>query len=328
MDSARDKATGQIVSAEDLWAIENIEEQGYVCRGCGIPAIPASYRPKNLVRAHFRFRQDHKYGCDVGGEIELIAKGRKNRLSTPRDGFPAPYPSSLKLLGPRPKVDPMLPIIDNEVKQGARKPPEEVPTDDNTSMRKRNWAANTIRPICKDFVNFPYDRDRELSIDGIEGSNYLTIFKKLCWDKLIRYQSKLLYAPICWVKPIETDACLEIAFDAGERKDKKLLHGYKVRVDWSNWSVFKQRSVRTEIEVARQEAINAGNEKKNDKAYFFFIGTQDAQEEAVFHVTDHRLLCCIVTSIIYPDYKEKKPTEKLSTPRSHKIPRKVLHGWR
>ena len=83
MDSAQDKFTGEIVEAEQLWLVDNVDKDRYICRGCGINVTPASYRPENLVRPYFTARDgDHESKCDVAGEKKLVARGKKGRLST------------------------------------------------------------------------------------------------------------------------------------------------------------------------------------------------------------------------------------------------------
>lgn len=43
MESARDKRTGEIVEAEDLWLLDSVDTEGYVCWGCGITMYPAAW---------------------------------------------------------------------------------------------------------------------------------------------------------------------------------------------------------------------------------------------------------------------------------------------
>ena len=75
MDSAQDKITGEIVEAEQLWLIPEVDKDRYVCRGCGIKLTPAAYRPENVVRPYFTARDgDHKLGA--------MSMGRKS--SSPR----------------------------------------------------------------------------------------------------------------------------------------------------------------------------------------------------------------------------------------------------
>ena len=300
MDSAQDKYTLEIVEAEQLWLLDVVDKERYICRGCGIKVTPASYHPTNVVRPYFAARDgDHQPGCDVDGEKKLVAKGKKGRLSTPRDGFPVSYPSRLILRDLRQVVD----------AEGANRPTTGSGGDRSRNDgsgaagqgRARRRDANTIRPICRTFINFPYDRDLELSIPGVDATSYRSAFKKLKWDELARYtNAKLFYAAIRWNKPVETEEYLEITVDAGVRDANKLLQGHRVRAEWVTWSKAKRSYVRNEIEAARKEAIEAKAKNPKIKGYLFFMGEQDATDESLFHVTDYRLICCLVDEITYP----------------------------
>jgi hypothetical protein len=167
MDSAQDKFTGEIVEAEQLWLVDNVDKDRYICRGCGIKVTPASYRPENLVRPYFTARDgDHESKCDVAGEKKLVARGKKGRLSTATEGFPAPYPSRLVLRELRAVVD------SNGSDAGDRLRAEDNgrrrTSDGGTSTPNRRRVANTIRPICRTFINFPYDRHLDLEVPGID----------------------------------------------------------------------------------------------------------------------------------------------------------------
>jgi hypothetical protein len=54
MESARDKRTGEIVEAEDLWLLDSVDTEGYVCWGCGITMYPAAWEKDKKVRAYFK----------------------------------------------------------------------------------------------------------------------------------------------------------------------------------------------------------------------------------------------------------------------------------
>ncbi|MCE4062693.1 hypothetical protein LXM60_21035 [Pandoraea sputorum] len=303
MDSAQDKITGEIVEAEQLWLIALVDKDRYVCRGCGIKLTPAAYRPENVVRPYFTARDtDHRPNCDVDGERKLDRKGKKQRLSTPRDGFPAPYPSKLVLRDRRIITD-GPDSEDSDATRGRDASARRTTgSDQDTPTTSRRRAANTIRPICRTFINFPYDRDLELDVPGVLATKYISVFKKLKWDELVSYpDARIFYAAIRWSKPIESDEYLEIIVDAGERdQEKRLTQGHRIRVEWAEWSKAKRTYVRNEIEAARKEAIAAKNSGANEKGYLFFIGAQDAGDVSLFHVNDHRLICCLVDDITYP----------------------------
>lgn len=175
-------------------------------------------------------------------------------------------------------------------------------TDGGTPATNRRRVASTIRPICRTFINFPYDRDLELEVPGIDATKYLSVFKKLKWDELAFYpDTRIIYAAIRWSRPLDTDDFLEIALDTGERdQEKRLLRGHRVRVEWAEWSKAKRTYVRNEIEAARKEAIAAKDKGTKEKGYLFFVGEQGADDVTLFRITDHRLICCVVDEITYP----------------------------
>ena len=121
MDSAQDRITGEIVEAEELWLLDVVDKNGYVCRGCGIKVTPASYdREKNLVRPYFSARDgDHEPECDVYGERIFVRRGRSERLSNSSGRFPAPYPTRLLLVDARTLVGTKAPALDPTTAESA-----------------------------------------------------------------------------------------------------------------------------------------------------------------------------------------------------------------
>ena len=306
METAYDVIADQIVEAAQLQLLEIVDKERYVCRGCGAKVFPASYRPENQLRPHFRIQQDgHLEGCDVDGEQALIKRGRVERLSTPSGAFPALYPSGLSLIEQRPRVgdlhSPPRAVGSSRVQRQ-----EHVP---GNAPGKSRWLANSIRPICRTYINFPFNRDLPLSIPGIDRKTYGQVFRYLSPEGFGNYTSpRVYYAPIRWSRPVETPEWLEVTLDAGDRDERwNLLRGYRVRVEWENWSEARRRYVRNEIEFSRKEAIEANKADRTIKGYLFFIPkakeqseeARDLQDELLFRVTDHRLICCIVDSIAH-----------------------------
>lgn len=293
MESAIDRITGDIIEAEQLWLIENVDNERYVCRGCGAKAIPSSYRPENVVRPYFK--STHTPDCDVTGESKLIARGRKEKLGSRLTGFPAPYPSRLVLVDERE-------VVDGLPRGGRTIPPEadgRPRGGGGAPGVQRRRSAGTIRPICRAFINFPYDRYLDLIVPGIDATTYAQVFKKLKPDEVLGYpDTKIFYAPIRWTAATSSDEYLEATLNAGAWEEKKLAKPYRVRVKWEDWSKSKRSYVANELEAARKEVIVEAKKKSAKKGYIFFIGKQDSQDSALFHVDDHRLICCLVDEII------------------------------
>ncbi|TDR80107.1 hypothetical protein [Paludibacterium purpuratum] len=301
MDSAQDKLTGTIVEAEQLWQIENVDHERYICRGCGIKVTPASYKPTNKPRPYFSAKNGHYQDCDVEGEEKLVKRGQTERLTHPLNGFPASYPSRLVLLDEREIVDPGASST-----SGTKSVVQSTHGSTGaSSSHSRRRSANTIRPISRAFINLPYDRDLPLEIPGVNGTNFISVFKRLRSNTLQRYPDiHIFYAPIRWSKPVETDAFLEVWLDAGERESNGRLipeKAHRLRINWHDWSEFKRRSVRIEMDVGKQEAIEASKKNSNVKGWVFFLGKQDPEDITLFHVSDHRLVCCLHGEIIYPE---------------------------
>lgn len=298
MESAIDKVTGEIIDAEQLWLIENVDKERYICRGCGAKAVPASFQPENVVRPYFR--STHNVDCDVSGEAKLIACGKLEKLGSKLTGFPAPYPSKLVLVDDRAVVE-GGPGGEHPLPPRTRGGPRVHSGGSADIQRKR--SAGTIRPICRTFINYPYDRYLDLSVPGVETKTYAQVFKKLKWNELLSYpDQRIFYAAMRWSSPLRTDDYLEVSLDGGEREDKKLVRPYRVRVAWAHWSKSKRTYVSNELEVARKDAIGEADKKTNKKAYLFFLGQQDHGDLTLFHVTDHRLICCIFDEIIWPPF--------------------------
>lgn len=296
MESARDKYTGQIVSAEELWIIDPVDPLGYECRGCGVQATPCSYAPINKVRPYFRAKDGHQAGCDVEGEIELVKRARKQRMST-RDGFPGSFPNQLVLRETRPVSSPNGESTAARSKGGRRIGSNGA----DEARRDCHWAVQTIRPICRTFLNYPHDRHIPLAVPGIEADTYQRVFRALKRNRIVQHPGlHLFYAPISWKPPLADDDHLEIQLSYGEWIERQLIRPYRVNVDWQNWSTAKRNYVSREIETARQEYMVAKKRGDKQKGWLFFIGRQDASDLTLFHVDDHRLVCCVVAEMIYP----------------------------
>lgn len=306
MESARDKRTGEIVDAEQLWIINPVDPLGYECRGCGAPVTPCSYRPENKVRPYFSAKDGHNADCDVEGEVELVKRARKQRV-TAREGFPGSFPNRLVLRDTRPVAgsdgSPTAPAGSGGHRNSSNGSSE--------TRRDRHWAAQTIRPICRTFINYPFDRDLPLAVPGIAADTYQRVFRSLKSDQVIQYsEPRLFYAPISWKASIAADDQLEIQLSYGEWKERKLIRPYRVRMNWKDWSAAKRNYVSREIETTRSEYMAAKKRGDKEKGWLFFEGRQDASDPPLFHVDDHRLVCCVVAEMIYPPWPANRSAER------------------
>ncbi|CAH0185037.1 hypothetical protein [Stenotrophomonas lactitubi] len=312
MDAARDVFTEKIVEAEDLKLLARVDTNGYECHGhnCRIRAIPCSYRIDNLVRPYFRYRIAHGNECDVAAEKEIVALGSKKSVRAQLETSPGLSPAKLLLTDTRVVVDQDGKDEIREITASTRRQGSPAPGPRPQGRR----AANSIRPICRAFLWFPFDRDLSLSIDGVEANNYQTAFKFLYKSSspLETFSRKrIFFSCVSWRRPEQSDSKLLVPLDAGAWIDGK-LSCYSLAIDWSGWSATARSRLLNELELARNENMEQskkekkGNEgkpsKKNQgpRTYIFFLGEQDSQERSMFHVNDARLICTVNGVLEFP----------------------------
>lgn len=299
MDAARSLATDEIVEAEDLKLLGHVDRYGYVCHGqeCGIQVFPRSYRVENLLRAHFFTRSTHTSNCDVAGEDEVRSRGKKVSVAEELKTSPGLSPSRLTLLDERVTVDALAPPSGNQSVGQSRA----AATEDESRKRPiGRRPANSIRPICRAFLQFPYDRHLPLHVDGIQTTTYQTVFKKLRSEGIELFsQQRIFYAELAWQAAEEVGENLAIPLNAGEWKAKE-LRPYRVIVRWALWSQTAKTRLRNELEVARRENIEAKKSKVAQRTYAFFIGQQNSENSSQFFVDDLRLICTVHGALVFP----------------------------
>lgn len=301
MESARDRKTMEIVEAEDLWLLPEVDTYGYICRGCKLDVFPASYQKTNLQRPHFRSARgkDHFEGCDIEGEKKTVSKGRTGSVRKELETSAALSPARLKLRNERTVVDVDLPPSAAQTTSVSKSRSGDV----GEERPKGRRSANSIRPICRAFIDFPYDRDLSLEVPGIDDTTYQYAFKKLRGEGIETFtRAKIFYAELHWSKPEEEGDYLYINLSAGEwvKDPPKLVRPYRIRVCREDWSKAKRTVVRNEIDVLREEGIEAKKKNSKERPWVFFIGEQDEKDPAIFNVTDHRLVCGLLGTITYP----------------------------
>lgn len=298
MDAARDCKTREIVEADDLKLLDHVDTYGYECHGhdCGVQAFPRAFRPDNLVRPHFQVKSTHGPDCDVAAEAAIVERGSKASVQQELETSPGLSPARLHLIDTRHVVNPEL--VPSELRtQAAGRNASKGGTGQRPPGRR---PANSIRPICKAFLGFPFDRHLSLHIDVIDTTTYQTSFKKLRSQGFEQFpRQRVFYAELAWSAAEESAERLTIRLNAGEWIDGKLA-SYSVAVNWTEWSDTARSRLKNELETARKENMAAGKSKAKTRSYLFFIGSQDAQTPSLFHVDDQRLICTIHGQLVFP----------------------------
>ncbi|MDK9362923.1 hypothetical protein [Lelliottia wanjuensis] len=301
MESARDKRTREIVEAEDLWLLDSVDTEGYVCWGCGITMHPAAWEKDKKVRAYFKKKRNiqHHHDCDADAETTVIRQGQKESVRNILDSAPGLMPSGLKLIEQRPVVEPD--IAGGENNSSSTRSVSSASGEGNSPERQSRRQVNAIRNICRAFIRFPHDRDMSLNIPGIDAHTYKAVFRKLR-APIQRYQHRRVnHSTLVWKKFEQDEGRLIISLSGEWEKDEfgdcKASRPYKLHIEWGDWSQAKRTLVRKELEAAKEEAKEAWKKKRDERAQIFFIGEQNADNPEIFHVTDYRLICAIVGHI-------------------------------
>ncbi|MBK5072694.1 hypothetical protein I2492_06665 [Budviciaceae bacterium CWB-B4] len=303
MESARDKRTGEIVEAEDLWLLDNVDTEGYVCWGCGIEMYPSAWQKGSKKRPSFNKMPGKEHiNCDADAESTVVKQGQKKSVRHLLDSAPGLMPAGLKLIEQRPVVDPDA--TGSENKPRSTRSASSTSSEGNAPARQSRRPVNAIRQICRAFIRFPYDRGMSLNIPGIDADTYMTVFKKLK-DPIQSYPDRrVFYSQLLWQKFEQDESQIIIPLSGEWTKDEsgkpKPSRSYKLQVEWGNWSKAKRTMLLNELETVQEEAKEAVNKKAKERAQVFFIGEQSADNPEIFYVTDYRLICAIMGHIIYP----------------------------
>lgn len=300
MHAALEKSTGTIVEAEDLKLSEMVDTYGYRCHGhgCGIQVFPRSYRAENLLRAHYYAKVPHIPGCDVSGEEQIRSHGKKRSVASELLTSPGLSPASLKLIDKR-VIRGETPADPGDPRTGSGARPS--PTDSEGRQKPvGRRAANSIRPICRAFLEFPYDRHLALQVSGVQTNTYQTVFKGLRSAGIEPLpQQRIFYGELSWTAAQEDDEKLVIPLNAGTWLDKK-LNPYTVVVEWKDWTTTAKSRLKNELEIARKENMDAGKQNRPQRTFLFFLGGQDSEDFSRFTVNDQRLICSVHGELLFP----------------------------
>ncbi|NHZ98338.1 hypothetical protein [Massilia sp. CCM 8734] len=306
MDVARNRHSDELVEAEELWELDVVDKEAWICRGCPTQVYPASYDAAvNKRRPYFTLGRVNRHAadCAVDAEHSIVSRGQKERVGS-SDGFPMPFPSKL--------------ILDSDT-AGAAAGPLKASFASSTlaavhaaarasvHARHHGHTIKTIRPACRTYINFPNDREfLPLEIPGVWGKTYAQLFwfipnKKPAFFSNPRH---LFYAPIRWKEePATSESHCELILNAGEWDSAARRHVSlcRLRVDWSGWSPARRNTLLHEINAARAEAVEQARQDSQIKGWMFFVGTQDRLDPALFHVDDERFICALAARMSWPE---------------------------
>lgn len=324
-DIARDRLTDKIISAIELRYLQDVHNQRFECHACAVTMLPASYDIKvNLKRPYFRLFKDTDHDKNCGAEKAKKAKARIHSVTT-KEGFPYPYPNELVLWEETRSATPTGrgvvcpvgtsgPIVGKPEDKGEMPEPHKI----------HNHTTTTIRPLAQTYLDYPFDREHlALIVPGVRGRNYEEIFRYLFFtDDSSFSEPKIFYGSIRFsrIRVQEDFAEVELSEGKWEKVEGKnrLVRPQTVRIHTKGWAKLMRDSLVDELEITRREIIDAhAKGDKKTKGWLFFLGWQDSVDKFLFHVSDHRLVCC------FADLMVKKSRPILSTSQNSNIPPRV-----
>jgi len=284
--------TGLDVDAEDLWSMEPVDPDGFVCPDCGSKVYPTSYRPENLRRAHFAAKPKCPAWCPSNGEADLLKQARTQSLTAEDGSFPGYMPAGFRLPS-EPAVAAAPAGSGAAIEGGAGR---RAPTAPEPGVRQRSRVTTSFRDICRAYLHFPHDRHRELHFLDLYGATYDEVVWRLRakQDRLIRYPiPHLFYGPIGWRVPETTDEYALIETDVKLWQEGKPGQAYRVKVRWADWTQRQRNALLKELTTASEEAKELKKAGSTERSLLFFVGQQEKDDDATFVVTERRLICCL-----------------------------------
>jgi len=270
MDRALDIVTGQTVDAEDLWLLDAVDITRYRCVSCGVGLRPTAFRLETTgKRPYFTLNRGtlHATGCRMVAYKDLVFRARRERIS----------PEELRYFD-------LL--------------PESATFEASDPVSAERQHSHSLRRIVSAYSGFPKNRDHALKIVGVDGGTYAEAIRPLTAHQIVRYPERVVrFARTDWrTRPVESSEAFEVSLKEGERCEDGSQRSYRLRIYWREWRPNSRVALMREFEALLREYV--GNRfNRNHGPWLFFIGDQDADDPALFHVRDRRHICTRYTVI-------------------------------
>lgn len=308
MNIARDKTTGREVEADELRLMYEVDQDNYECvdKKCRIKLIPASYRPTNKNRPHFKTPKGvfHKDNCEFSEYLELLKKGKTQRVSFGKVPYPAKLVKS-KTAVARQETSEDTSGTTND--GSGRKVTRADGWEENENSSR---SVNSLNQIIDFYLSCPYNRDFELDILGYS-MEYQYWFKKVEFkrpnDGELYKGRRIFIGTLSLSKDSVKQNGKEIVVRLMECRDwrkplirffnesrKVQVDPYLVKIDVSALSSNKATRLINQLNFIKNEHLEDFKNKTNDnkvQAKIFFLADPPKDTEPyTFHVIDGYLV--------------------------------------
>jgi hypothetical protein len=175
---------------------------------------------------------------------------------------------------------------------------------------RHRYTTNSFRSVVNHYLAFPYDRDADLEIEGIDCKSYSDAFMILQQPKpedgIIPVQKgkKIYFAPMGWKNVVMSPGQMTITLSRGlwvEQAGKPHLQlPFYINIDLNSWPSKSISSLSHEI----KKGLDDVRENKNKKLEVFFIGDQDTQGDLYcMRVSSHKKICIKVVDKVRNGHK-------------------------
>lgn len=295
MFKARIRNTDNIVEADDLKVIENVQGIDFVCvdKKCNIPVIPSSFKENNKKRPFFKKykNQDHSNTCSYSSYLYFIEIGKTRRL-TELEFEKLDYPSQLFISVPKSResnttTNDRLPEIESTSTR-------RLSSGEFTEVAHSNRKVTSISQIVDFYISCPYNRDVDLDLLGSKAA-YKYQFRRIYGPNNDDYIDNKIFYGI-----IDLEGLDSVKYDGNttiiklhecEKWEKntrslmsknKRVNPYLVRINNNEITSHKLSRILKERETVANQSKNDYFKKiKKEKveAYIFFLGKKPSNKE-------------------------------------------------
>lgn len=315
MNQARDRKTSEIIEAEELKLIPQIDISDYECidENCKIQLIPCSYKPSNKNRPYFKSPKNinHSDNCRFSEYLKLLEQGQKRKLEL-IEFENMPYPS--RLISPKKKqTEERTTKLDNNIDNEETTGKKRKSTNEFEESANSNRAVTTISQIVDFYLTCPFNRDFELDLLGTK-KEYMYWFKRIQKPlNIAKYNGKSiffgqLHTNMTYVKKSENEILIKL-FECEEWvknssnslmfNKSEQMNPFYAKINIDGLSTNKSSRILNELKYAIQDQKEAHNNNRvgKKKAFVFFLGEAPNNENPfTFNVIDGNV-CARFTEI-------------------------------
>lgn len=319
MFKARIKNTDEIIEADELKVLENVQSLEFSCvdKNCNIPLIPSSYKENNKKRPFFKKykNQEHSSKCSYSKYLHFLEIG-KNRRLTELEFEKLEYPSQLVIS--QPKTREMDTTTSDVLPEGDSVSTKRISNGEFTDAAHSNRKVSAISQIVDFYLSCPYNRDVDLDLLGSKAP-YVYQFKRIYGPNEGKYLDNKIFYGIIDLKDIDslrsTDDTVIIKLHECEKWEdnprlvfprKNRVNPYFVKINKEEITKYKMSRILKERETVSNQSKNdyfKNLKKDNVEAYIFFLGKKPSAETPYVFEAINGFVSFRYTKVFHPDRK-------------------------